>query len=62
MKQAKGFQLKVWLKERDVLVVPPSSHVKPDITEIRTVDRHDYNLWQNLEKDISVCRGNLFKS
>ena len=58
MKQAKGFQLKVWLKERDILVVPPISRVKPDITEIQTVDRHDYNLWQNLEKDISVCRGN----
>ena len=58
MKQAKGFQLKVWLKERDVLVVPPISRVKPDITEIQTVDRHDYNLWQNLEKDISICRGN----
>ena len=58
MKQAKGFQLKVWLKERDVLVVPRISCMKPDITEIQTVDRHDYNLWQNLEKDISVCRGN----
>ena len=44
MKKAKGFQLKVWLKERDVLVVPPSSLMKPDITEIRTVDKHDYNL------------------
>ena len=49
--------MKLWLKEKDVLVVPPISHVKPDITEIWTVDRHDYNLWQNLEKDISVCRG-----
>ena len=58
LRQTEGFEVKSWLKERDILVIPPDSRVKPHITHIRSVVRHDYKLWKNIEKDISVCRGN----
>ena len=59
MKQAKGFEVKSWLQERDVLVLP--SRVKADITQNLSIARHDYKIWKQIEKDISLCRGNYVR-
>ena len=58
MKHTKGFEVKSWLQERDILVIPPNSHVKADIMHILPLDRHEYKLWKKIKKDISLCRGN----
>ena len=59
MKQAKGFEVKLWLQERDVLVLP--SHVKADIMQNLSIARHDYKIWKQIEKDISLCRSNYVR-
>ena len=61
MKQAKGFEVKAWLPERDILVLPASSRVKADITQTFSVAKHDYRIWKQIEKDISLCRGNYVR-